>query len=755
MQGAALQTQPPAVPGTSAQSINRESVITFADLRKLLLKRKWAILVCILIGVSVGVYHAKTATPQYEAVARVDVDLSRTDSAGLGEMMENKIESDTSERLQTELRIMQSDSVAMNVIDKLDLYRKPPFSEVFGKRGYQGVISPTQQAMLIRSFKLATQVTLIPETDLAEIHFKNQDPRVAQEAANEIVTAYQDWTLRSHFESMEHISDWLSQQMANLKQKVTTTQDQLVQFQRAHNMVSSGPDGGSLTDTDLQTVDGQLAEAKADRIVKEARYKMAQTRNPDLLVSVAPGTVLSSLRSQEAQLMVQKADLQSRFGPEYPKVKELNRQLTAVQADIDHEISTLTDRFKAEYDAAGQTEDLLQNRLSQVEQAAFNQSESAAQFQILKHNAESSSALYDALQLRLQEAGITAGLNSNSIEVVDRAAQPSTPVSPQKRLDVEYGFLGGLVVGMALALLLESLDDTLRTSEDVEHLISTPALSVVPRFNVATKKLKSYGGEKRPDELAQPQEARIIRDLPTIYEPQSLSAESFRTLRSAILLSAVDRDPKVILVTSGLAAEGKSTCAANTAVAFAQRPARVLLVDTDLRKGTLHLKFKVSNRTGLSTYLSHASGEESFVTPIPSLPNLCVLPRGPIAPNPGEMLSSVSMAEAIERWRREWDFVILDSSPILAVSDTLSIVQQVDGALIIVRAGVTRKKALQKTREQLRRANARILGSVVNGVDMRLENYYTYSRGYSYGYRNGYQSAYGSGYGATEEDHES
>jgi succinoglycan biosynthesis transport protein ExoP len=734
------------------------STFSLSDLRKLFLKRKWIILFCVLVGVGFALYHVETVTPQYEAVSRVNIDLNKSTGVELTTSPTNGSDIGSQDQIETQLHIMQSDTIAWNVIQSLKLYEKPPFSSVFKKTGYHGTIAPWQKLALLGMFKGSTQVVLVPETDLAEIHFQNQDPKIAQAAANEIVNAYQNWTLRAHFETMTRISQWLSQQIISLRESVNKSQNDLVQYQREHNLLSIGQNGGSLVDSDLETINSQLAQAEADRIVKEARYKMALTRNPDLLVSVAPNTVLTSLRSKEADLLVKQATLQSTFGPRYPKLEEVRQQLKQVRGDINKEITNLTQRFKAEYDASVQTQNLLEARLDNIKQQAFKQNESSAQFEILKHKAQTSSELYDALQLRLEEAGITAGLNSNSLEVVDKANLPVIPVTPKKKRTVIFGFLGGLIAGIAISLLLESLDDTLRTSEEVEAVGHLPALAIVPRFvSGARRKMAygSYGAEKRPKEPAAEKDDQISRDLLTLLEPQSIVAEGFRTLRSSILLSSVDREPKAILLTSGLAAEGKSTCAANLAISFAQRPARVLLVDTDLRKGTQHLKFRISNRIGLSTYLSRESGEESIVFPLPELPNLGVLPRGPVAPNPGEMLASRMMADTIQKWRTEWDFIIFDTSPVLAVSDTLNLVRHMDGTLVVIRSGVTRKKALQRTRELLRRANARILGSVVNGVDMRLENYYTYSRGYSYGYRSGYESAYGAGYGVEDTDDKS
>lgn len=760
MQGLARPTADFASPGKPAAGGGQGTVITPADVRKLFLKRKWLILACIVIGLGIAIYHVETVVPEYEAVASVDVNLNRTSNIGFANLVNSSDANDwNNSQLDTQLRIMQSNSVAKDVIQKLHLYEKEPFVTVFGKAGYQGKITPSQMEAMSGMLRGGTQVLLIPQTDLVEIHYRNPDPKVAQAVANEIVSAYQNFTLRTHYETMTQISGWLSQQMANLRQQVGHSEKELAAYEKQHNLLTVGSDSTSLLDSDLSTVNQQLAEAKADRIVKQARYQMAMTRNPDLLVSVAPNTVLASLRNQESTLMGQQAQLQSKFGPNYPKLIQVNHELAAVRKDINREISNLTQRFKAEYEAAVQTQNLLQNRLDKAKQAAYQQNSSAAQAEILKHNAQAASALYDTLQLRLQEAGITAGLNSNSVEVIDQAVLPKSPVTPRKKKDILIGLLAGFVVGVALALLLETLDDTIRTSEDAEHLSLLPALTVVPQFEGSARRARGSRGKRNYPESAARQTTpggqQLSQDLVTILEPQSLAAESFRTLRSSVLLSSVDREPRVILVTSGLAAEGKSTCAANLAISFAQRPAKVLLVDADLRKGTIHLKFRVSNRSGLSTYLTRESDESSITHPIPDLPGLALLPRGPAAPNPGEMLASSAMAEAIKRWRSRWDYVILDSSPLLAVADTLNLVHNVDGSLLVIRSGVTRKKALQRTRELLRRVDARVLGTIVNGVDLRLENYYTYSRGYAYSYRSGYQPAYGSGYGVKDADDES
>lgn len=712
--------------------------ITPTDMGKILFKRKWIILIAAIAGIVIGVFRAETTVPEYEATARVNIDVGRTANIGIESLIQQSgAYVDPDELLQTQVEIMRSDTVALDAINILDLYHKAPFSSLFKKSPYNGQLTPQQRADLIHEFRGATSISVLPNTNLVDISFENPDPTLAKNAANAIVDAYIERDLRARYEGTTRISDWLSKQLAGLKQQVDNNQKNLADYVQEHNLLPTDGQGGNLVTDSLTTVNQQLAEAKADRIVKEARYKMALTRNPELLVSVAPGTVLTSLRQEQAQLMVQSAQLKAKFGPGYPKIVELNKQLASVQSDIDAEITNLTKRFADEYNTAQQTEALLQSRLDSLKKNAYEENASSTQFDVLKHNAESAAALYSALNLKLQEAGVTAGLNSNNVDVVDRAAVPAAPVLPKKRSDVAFGLLGGILVGLILAFMLETLDDTVRTSEEAEAISELPSLAVVPRFTTKKDAVPALAPSAR----------KLLPDMVSSTDPHSLGAEAFRTLRSAILLSAVDRDPKVLLVTSSFAEEGKSTVAANLAVSFAQRKEKVLLVDTDLRRGTTHLKFGLSNRTGLSSVLAREAGREAYEQPLQDLPSLRVLSRGPIPPNPGEMLASQSMEEILKQWRNEYDRVILDSSPVLAVSDSLSLAPLADNVVILVRSGVTRKKALLRTRDLLRRTGARISGLVINDADLRLEHYYTYSRGYSYAYK----STYGAGYGASDD----
>jgi capsular exopolysaccharide synthesis family protein len=382
---------------------------------------------------------------------------------------------------------------------------------------------------------------------------------------------------------------------------------------------------------------------------------------------------------------------------------------------------------------------MLQKRLDAQKEDAYRLNEDEAQYAILRHEAELTRDLYDALQMRLKEASVTAGLSATNITVVDRAQMPLAPVAPRKTLAMMMGLIGGLLCGTVLAFMVESIDDTLQTSEEVESVSMLASLATIPHILGEGGKRKRKGKASETPVLEGVQAQQLI----ALHSPKSHAAEAYRGLRSSLLLSSIDRPPRVIVVTSAFPGEGKTTTAVNLAVAFAQRGERVLLVDADLRRGSLDRVFKLTEKNfGLSTVLTKPAALSELAAPVAELPMLKVLPTGPRPPNPAEMLSSVRMEEQLHQWAQEFDRVVLDTAPVLAVSDTQAMAALADTVILVARAGMTRKRALLRARDLLWRINAPIAGVVVNDVDMRLENFYTYRYGmYGYNYGYGYRYA--------------
>jgi capsular exopolysaccharide synthesis family protein len=460
---------------------------------------------------------------------------------------------------------------------------------------------------------------------------------------------------------------------------------------------------------------------------------------------------IGALYTQLTNLQTQRAQLATKYGPRHPAMQQMDLEIGKVQAQINKESELARKQVQDEYQAAVQLENALRKRLGGQEDAAYKLNEDVAQYSMLRHQAELTRNLYDTLQTNLKEATISAGMSAANITVVDRADVPLSPVGPRKNMILLLGLVGGLVIGAALAFVIESIDDRLRTSEEVEQASMLPSLAAIPHMSSGPAWKKGESKEDAaPGVLAQ---QRLI----TLWDPKSSGAEAYRSMRSALLLSSIDNPPRVIVITSSFPEEGKTTTALNLAIVLAQREERVLLVDADLRRGSLYRVFGIPNQSfGLSTVLTQPGSYLDLPAPLPELPTLHVLPTGPRPPNPAEMLSSNRMEGQLRQWKQQFDRIVIDTAPLLAVSDTQTLAVRADAVVLVVRAGVTRKRALIQARDLLWRINAPVAGVVVNDVDLRLENFYTYRYGvyakdYWYGYRQSVTSS-SRAYGYEEEE---
>jgi len=486
----------------------------------------------------------------------------------------------------------------------------------------------------------------------------------------------------------------------------------------------------------LDELNKELTLAEADRIQKESRYRLAQTGNPELIATADSTSLLSKLQQQESDLRTQIAQSEVQLGPSHPRIRELNNQLLRVQTSLRAEHDKLGARIKTEFQAASQRESMLHAAMEAQKQQANALNENAIEYSLLKRDVDTNRQLYEGLLQKLKEASISAGLRSSNIRIVDVARVPLAPSRPDRRRNIMLAFAMGLVGGVVLAFLLEAVDNTVRTPEQAQAITNLPPLGIIPASahvligTRAQKALAARSGHRDGIELV------------TYRRPKSDISESYRALRTAILLSSTGAPPKVMLVTSALPQEGKTTTSINTAVVLAQKGARVLLVDADLRRPSIHKVFNIQPKVGLSTLLTGSSKLENTITHVPQLPNLFLLPAGPPPPHPAELLGSTLMKQYIDQWRKEYDHIIFDTPPALSVTDSILLSVDMDSVILVTRSGNTTKAALRRARELLAQVNARVLGVVVNAVDVNSPDYYHY---YYYG------SKYG-GYGRYSED---
>lgn len=702
----------------------------------ILTKRKWAVFTTFLILTTLTTIATLRATPIYESVGRVAIFRENSDSLGLREGSSYGI-SDTDDydytvALETQVNVLKSDQLALKVARAMKLDTNPKFNPAAGTTDPNAPpVSSDADARLIGVIKGGIRVQVLPRTRVVEIRYESPDPKMAAQVVNTIIETFKEENFRAKYDASLQTSEWLSKQLSELQLKVETSQEALVRYQRENNVLGID-DKQNITTAKLDELNRQLTQAETDRIQKEAAMRMAETGNPEFYSARDQFSLFEKLRNQLAELKSQAAQLNTQFGPSYPKVVALNNQIAQVESDLSSEQQKLMGRVRGEYNQAVQRERMLRGALESQKQEANKLNERAIQYQILKREAEGSRELYESLLRRSKEAAVVASLRSGNIRTVDSARVPEAPSKPNVPRNIALGMFMGLIAGIGLAVVLDILDNTVRTPEEAQQLTSLPSLGLVPLMGEASE-VKPAAGKRLPVKTGTGRPNTSL-GLVAYGRPKSEVSEAYRALRTSVLLSAFGRAPKVILLTSPLPQEGKSTTSVNLGIVLAQKGGKVLIVDADLRRPNIHRTFGVGSTAGLSTVLAGSDSFEKAAIPSPILPNLTILPAGPTPPQPSEMLGSPLMRDLVQQWAKDFDHVIIDSPPVLSVTDAVLLSSVADAVILVIRSGQTTKEALRRSRNLLAQVNARVLGIVMNAVDLRSpDGYYYYYGGKYYG----------------------
>jgi capsular exopolysaccharide synthesis family protein len=440
-----------------------------------------------------------------------------------------------------------------------------------------------------------------------------------------------------------------------------------------------------------------------------------------VLATLSGDPVLLGLKERMTALQADYASLHARLGAKNPKLLEVQSELAEVTESMKREQATALARAQEELNAATENQNALRSRLDQEKTAAYSGNSKAVEYSLARREYEANRALYDGLQQRLQEAGIIAGLHSTNIRRIDPADAPDFPSSPRKSVNLTLGFLCGLGLGLVLSFLIEALDTNVKTIYDIEERLGLPMLGVVPQVE---------------SKLLSPE--TFVRDatspLPGAW---SRLAEAYRALRTTILLSRAGQPPQVILISSAKPSEGKTSVTTLESIVFALNGARVLLIDSDLRRPSVHLRFRIANQVGLTSVLTGKSMLDDAIVPVPALPNLHILPAGPIAPMPAELLGSTQMQRLVDGLRSSYDFILIDTPPVLTVTDAAVLVSVSDGVVLVLRYAQASRNVVARASEILLRSGAHLLGVVLNAVDLQSSDYSEY---YGRAYNDYYQS---------------
>ncbi len=701
------------------------------------LRKYWlSIATVCLVVVTIATIASLKTRPVYEAVALVEIDKENSFFFPYQQVSAPEFYWDMKNYMRTRADILQSQTLALETIKRLGLERYPEFSRA---ETPTSALASTGEKEEIRASLVATflgRLSVQPRRDsrLLEVRFASRDPVLAARVANTLVENFIEHNFRVRYESVNKASEWLTRQLHALQTKVEESQDAVVAYEKG-NKIWAIDDRQTVTTQKLADLNHELTLAQANRYQKQSAYKLVRAGSLDALPEVSANPVVQGLRGQQAMLNDQYTQARLQFGPQYPKVLRLEAQLHEMNGLIEAEESRVAKRIATEYQKALGREQLVRRGLEQEKNAAHALNEKMVQHNLLKQEAESNKRLYESLQQKIKEAGIGVGLRSSNIRVVDPARAPQTPVRPRTSLNILLALLTGLLGGTGLAFLRAYCDNTVKTHKEVETVTGLPTLALIPKLN------GTNGGGKRVSQMQMPRKILLKGDeKPTVeiitqQKPSAAVSEAFRSLRTALLVSTHNHPPQVILVTSCLPGEGKTTTAINLAVAFAQRGDPTLLVDGDLRNPWgIHKTLKPGANVGfgLSTYLAGEVGLEDISASHPSVENLRIIGTGPRAPNPAELLSGSRMRILLDRARPVYRFVVIDSPPLLSVADPVILSVLADGVLLITRSGAARREALERGHELLRMAHARTLGIVLNAIDFSSHYYYNYYKDYKY-----------------------
>jgi succinoglycan biosynthesis transport protein ExoP len=685
-------------------------------------KRKWVIVACLALTVTAVTIVSLLMPRKYDAVARINLDFENANSLGL-DQIGLSTGSDATTKMETQIRIIGSETLAWNVVRQLRLDQKEQFagSKLLSPANADlEKIDDLRRAKLLKAFHNALNVQLVPKTQIIEVRFRNRDPRLAANIVNAISNAYIERSFKTKYEATMKASDWLAKQLDDLKDKTESLQTNLTDYQKKAGILGTDENHNVIM-SKLDELNRQQSLAQADRIVKEARYRTALTADPELISNLVPESTLAILHRQDAEITAQYTQLSAKFGPAYPKVQQTQKQLEQVRASIDHEVKNITKRMETEYQAALKSEQMLTAAFDKQKQEAYRMNNDAVKYAIMMRDVQSSRDLYEGLLKKLKEAGITAGLKSSYVNIVDPASTPVDPAEPRVPLNIALGFLGGLLGGIAMAFVVENVDNSIRTPDDVEVQCAMPSLGIIPTIEPASK-----NGHKQL-----PAGALVPFALPVaLSQPKSPISEAYRALRTSLLLASAGAPPKVLVITSASPGEGKTTTSCNAAIVLAQSGRKVLLVDADMRRPTSHMRFGIPNGNGLSACLAGTVTTETAAQKVDVLPNLFLLPAGQIPPNPSELIGSEAMRQLLASWRSEFDHIIIDSPPVLAVTDAVILATMADSVIVVARSGVTGYQSLCRARDILRKVHARIAGVVVNDLGLNSAGYADYYGNY-------------------------
>src|SRR5581483_1906711 len=677
---------------------------------------------------------------------------------------------------KTKIRALQSRPLLEDVVVGLKLDENPKFLEITQKRSVldavkqiRGLFSQQKSGTSVskaaepdlsaveqktirppaESERLSPYVAVLDEnlsaspleeTRMLVISYRHTDPVLAAQVANAAARIFINRTFQNKTEKFTNASTWLDDSTRKLRAQFEQAEQALANYSRDNGIFTiEGKSNENLATTKLAKMHDELTRAETDRLLKQSLYEEVKEGRVERLPEAFANQKTNNLQGRLDDLNTMAAQLSAKYGPENPKMIELEAQIKATEEQIAVSRQKLEEKLKADYERAVRDEESLRQAFNRAKSEAVNQNQASIQYSLLKQAVETNKAIYTDFLQKQSQAKIEVAEQHSNMRVIDPAVAPLSPVGPKRLRTILFSLFLSLLAGVGLALVVEFFDNSIRNVEDISRYAQMPLLAVIPTISTKASRLVAAGSgikklvnsaaaaeEKMKSEagLDQPGGGPSIAPIVAFVRHSTVS-EAYRMLRTSVMLSTAGGPPKTILFTSGQPSEGKTTTTVNTAIALARQGSSVIIVDADLRRPMIHRLFNVESRQGLSTYLSRDAELDTLIQKLP-VDNLSLLPCGPIPPNPAELVGSEKMKTLLQELSKRYDHVLVDSPPVVHVTDPVVLSTMVDGVILVVCGGKTTRQVVRRVRQELASVNARTIGVVLNNVDVRREGYDDY-----------------------------
>lgn len=699
---------------------------------RIIRRHKWVVLATLVVLVTIVTIGTMLTPLVYRAEAKLEVGRETERVAQGRQILELESASVFNPYfMQTQIDNLNSRDLARRVIQKLNLAE----NEEFKLKNADKLSENEREVRLVNAFQARYGVSVGRQTKVVSLTFDTYNPKLAAEITNAVAAEYINWSMESRLQGVSSAKNFLADRVKEAETALRDAEAEQQQYLAAHRIIGI-EDKGNITIERTAELNRQLVELQNERRLAEAVFNRSKEVSADELPQVTNDTTVQNLLRELSKQKQELANLLAKYQSNYPTVKQVQEQVKQLETQLTDHKAKIVKNIETQFQVAKRREEDLAASLNQSKNEAIQQNRETSELGLIKQKIETNRKNYEDLQSRLRQAEVEIDFRPSNIRQVQKAEIPIVPVKPNKVLNIGLSLLIGLALGIGLAFFLEYLNNTINTAEDVERIVQLPALGGIPSLqSLAKNKMlgvsfngngNGNGNGKKSTALA----TAINNELLSGHDPLSSFAESYRALRTSLLLSSAEHAPRTMLITSSHPAEGKTTIVANTAISLAQTGARVLVLDADMRRPRCHKILSTKNDAGLSTYLSRDVPLEKVIIQH-DIPNLYVMPAGPVPPNPSELLSSVKLGYLVAELQERFDHIIIDSPPVIHVTDALIISPHVDGVVIVVKSNHTPREAVQRAKQALADVNAKIFGVVLNCIDLNTESYY-YNYKYAY-----------------------